>query len=60
MAKKELKLCLVGKDGNAYALLGYFRAEAKRAGWSKEEIQEVMEEATRRDYNHLILTLIEQ
>lgn len=50
------KVCmrLVGEDGNAYAILGRFQYAAHNAGWSKEEIRKVVDEATSGDYNNLL------
>lgn len=55
---KKLKLDLVGVDGNAFAILGAFRKQAKKEKWSKEEIETVLLEATKDDYNHLISTIL--
>lgn len=48
---------LVGKDGNAYALMGHWGAAARRAGWPKPEIDRVLEDARSGDYEHLLRTL---
>ena len=53
------KLKLVGEDGNAFAILGRARVAAKKAGWSKEKISAISEEARSGDYNHLLATMIE-
>jgi len=50
---------LVGEDGNAFAVLGRAQRAAKEAGWSKEKIKSVMDEATSGDYNHLLATIME-
>ena len=42
MAKK-LNLDLDGADGNAFALIGMFRREARRAGWTQDEIKKVQD-----------------
>ena len=55
---KKINLKLVGLDGNAFALLGAFRRQAKREGWTGEEIKIVIDEATSGDYDHLLQTLI--
>lgn len=34
---KTVNLELVGTDGNAFAVLGAFRKQARREGWTKEE-----------------------
>ena len=48
---------LIGQDGNAFFLLGAWRKQARRDGWSSEDIDKVINEATSGDYNHLISTL---
>ena len=55
---EKLNLDLVGQDGNAFALLGFFSREAKKAGWTKEEIKEVVDKATSGDYDNLLVTLM--
>lgn len=56
---KKLNLNLIGQDGNAYALLAHFKRQAKRAGWTEEEIKAKRDEATSGDYDHLLSTLID-
>ena len=56
---KKVQLKLVGLDGNAFSLMGVFSHQARREKWTKEEIDKVIEEATKGDYNHLIATLAE-
>ena len=58
MTEKKVKLKLVGLNGNAFSLLGAFRAAAKKEGWAESEISEVSEEARRGDYDHLLRTLV--
>ena len=55
--KKKVKLNLVGLDGNAFALMGAFSRQAKREGWTSEEVNSVLTEAQAKDYNHLVTTL---
>lgn len=55
---KRIKLDLVGMDGNAFNLLGQFKKQARREGWTQEEVQKVMDEAMSGDYNHLLVTLM--
>lgn len=50
---------LTTTDGNAFALLGAFRKQAKREGWTTEEIDAVMTEANSGDYDHLLQTLMD-
>jgi hypothetical protein len=56
--KEKLNLNLEGKDGNAFALLGYFQKEARKANWSQEEIKKVIDKATSGDYDNLLQTLL--
>lgn len=57
--KKKVKLELIGLDGNAFALMGAFQRQARREGWSKDEIDAVINECMSGDYNHLLATLLE-
>ena len=45
---------LVGVDGNAFAIMGYTAKAMRRAGFTKEEIEQMYKEAEASDYNHLI------
>jgi len=56
---KKVKLCLVGLDGNAHSILGAFRRQAKREGWTDDEIATILEEAKIKDYNHLISVILD-
>lgn len=57
MMNKKIHLQLCGSDGNALALLGAFSRQAEREGWTKQEIDLVINEATSDDYDHLVSTL---
>lgn len=50
---------LVGEDGNAFAIMGRFKRAARDAGWSAEEISDVLEEAMAGDYDHLLAVMME-
>ena len=52
----NVKVQLVGGDGNAFAVLGACSKAARREGLSKEEIEEFTKEATSGDYDHLLAT----
>tara|TARA_B100000745_G_C20006894_1_gene341928 strand:+ start:40 stop:321 length:282 start_codon:yes stop_codon:yes gene_type:complete len=52
----EVQFQLVGIDGNAFSILGKAQKEARRAGLSKEQIEEYVNEATSGDYNNVIST----
>jgi hypothetical protein len=58
MTDKKIELELVGLDRNAFALMGAFSRQAKKEGWTQEEIDEVLKECQEGDYNHLLQTLI--
>jgi hypothetical protein len=57
--KKKVKLTLVGLDGNAHNLIGKFQLAAKKAGWSKEDVNFVVWKATSGNYDNLLATLME-
>ena len=55
--KKTVNLNLVGVNGNAFMIMGVFRRQAKKEGWTQEEIDLVLTEAKSGDYNHLLATI---
>ena len=57
LVDKKVKMTLVGLDGNAFALLGAFQKNARRQGWSEEEIKKVLDKAMNGNYEHLVVTL---
>lgn len=58
LPSKKVKLKLVGLNGNAFALMGAFKRQAEREGWSAEDIGQVLDECTSGDYDHLLCTLM--
>ena len=56
-SKPELRL--VGEDGNAFAILGAAQRAARKAGWPKEMVEEMMNKAKSGDYDHLLQTMME-
>jgi hypothetical protein len=56
---KKVKMKLVGLDGNAFSLMGAFQQNARRQGWKKEEIDEVIKKCMSGDYNNLLRVLME-
>lgn len=52
----EVKVKLVGNDGNAYAIMGAVQKALKRAGVSQDEIAEYLQESMSGDYHNLIAT----
>lgn len=55
---QSVKMTLEGLDGNALSLVGAFSREAKRQGWSKDDIKLVEKEALSGDYDHVLQTLM--
>lgn len=59
MEKLRVKLNLVGLDGNAFSLMGAFSQAARKQGYSKDQIDAVTNECMTGDYDHLLMTLLE-
>ena len=55
---KTISLKLGGLDGNAFALLGAFSHQARREGWSKEEIDTIRNAAMSGNYDNLVCVLM--
>ncbi len=54
----QIKITLVGENGNAYAILGRCIKAMKRAKLSNTEIETFKKEATSHDYPHLLTTVM--
>jgi hypothetical protein len=52
----EIKVKLVGTDGNAYAIMGNVQKALRRAGVSKEQIDLYLKESMSGDYDNVIAT----
>lgn len=52
----NVEVQLVGEDGNAFAIMGRVTREMRRAGLTKEQIDEYRDEAMAGDYDHLLAT----
>lgn len=52
MGKPTLQI--IGKDGNVFNILGLAIREARRAGWSKEKIEQFQKDATSGDYDNVL------
>ena len=48
------KVKLVGRDGNAFAIIAACKTAARKAKWSDEQIKDVTTQMMRGDYNHLL------
>lgn len=57
--KQQVDLNLEGHDGNSFEIIGSFRRQAKKAGWTDSEIKEVTNKAMEGDYHHLLNTIQE-
>lgn len=55
----EVKVKLVGEDGNAFFIMGRAARAARKAGLSQEQIKEYQAEAMSGDYDHLLTTTME-
>ena len=58
MAKTDVKVKLVGTDGNAFAILGKVSRALKQAGYA-ELAKEFTTEAMKGDYDHLLATAMD-
>lgn len=54
----HIEVSLVGRDGNAYSILGRVRTALRRAKVPQGTIDEFTAEATSGDYNHLLATVM--
>jgi hypothetical protein len=54
---KRVKGTLFGVDSNSFSLLAYFSKQAKKQGWSLDEINTVLNSARSGDYQNLISVL---
>jgi len=55
----DVKVQLVGLDGNAYSIMGRAQKAARKAGLTKDQIDEYINEAISGDYNHLLAVTME-
>ncbi len=51
---------LIDRDGNAFYILGACNKAATKAGWTLEQWIAFRAEATSRNYNHLLATVIRE
>ena len=54
----QVKVKLVGEDGNAFSILGRVIRAMNKAGLSREKQDEFTKEATSGDYDHLLQTVM--
>lgn len=56
MAKYDIDVELIGNDGNAFSIMGAVQKSLRRAGASREELDQYFQEATAGDYDELLAT----
>lgn len=56
--KTEIKVKLIGEDGNAFTILARVRTALIRGG-RRDLVEQFTKEATSGDYNHLLCTVME-
>jgi hypothetical protein len=54
----NIRVQLVGQDGNAFSIIGRTRVALRRGGVHAEAIDAFVQEATSGDYNHLLQTVM--
>ena len=59
MAKYDIQVQLIGQDGNAFAVMGSVQRALRKAGASKEEINQYLKEAMSGDYDNLLRTTMD-
>jgi len=59
MPKHDIKVKLIGTDGNAFSLIGKVGNALKKAGVPSEEVSKFTKEAMEGDYNHLLRVAME-
>lgn len=60
MEKMQVKVDLVGKDGNIYVLKGIFRKAAIRQGYSEDEVSALFDEMEKCESYHQAVGLLLQ
>jgi hypothetical protein len=56
---KKPKVKLIGRDGNAFSILGFCHQAAKKANWTDEQWKLVQTEMMSGDYDNLLRTATE-
>lgn len=59
MSITGISVKLIGRDGNAFAILGAVRQAMRRANVPEETIEKYLTEAKSGDYNHLLATTMQ-
>lgn len=53
---KLAKVKLIGNDGNAFAIMGACMREGRKAGYTKEQLDQYQKESMSGDYDNLLCT----
>jgi hypothetical protein len=59
MSKYAVSVQLSGNDGNAFAIMGAVKSALKKAGASKEEIEQYITDSMSGDYDNLLRVAME-
>ena len=59
MSKYAVSVQLSGNDGNAFAVMGAVKSALKKAGASKEEIEQYITDSMSGDYDNLLRVAME-
>jgi hypothetical protein len=59
MAKYNVEVQLSGEDGNAFSIMGAVQHALKRAGASKEELDQYLADSMSGDYDNLLRVAME-
>jgi hypothetical protein len=59
MSKYAVSVQLSGNDGNAFAIMGAVKSALKKAGASKEEIEQYLSDSMSGDYDNLLRVAME-
>jgi hypothetical protein len=59
MPKYDVKVKLSGNDGNAFSVMGAVQSALKKAGASKEELDQYVSDSMSGDYDNLLRVAME-
>jgi hypothetical protein len=59
MPKYDVKVQLSGNDGNAFSVMGAVQSALKKAGASKEELDQYVSDSMSGDYDNLLRVAME-
>lgn len=54
----DIKVSLIGQDGNAFSILGVVKRAMKKAEVPADEINEMINDMIAEDYDHLLQTVV--